>query len=88
MSFTDPDPAATDDEPEVSFIPEEGSMLEMIDDRVTCENCVHYRVCALVSGYRQMTQQWGAGSEDDDAPIDAEDFAVVCEEFQAVEELD
>lgn len=90
--FSQPDPAPVpgqDDAEElgVEFIPEGGSILDVIDDRVSCENCKHYRVCALIAGFRGMTEQWGAGGEDDDAPIDATDFAVICEEFSPVDEL-
>jgi hypothetical protein len=95
--FTTPDPNtppdseagndATDDE-QVTVIPQEGELLEMIDDDVSCENCIHYRTCALIAGFRQMTDEWGAGGEEDDAPIDATDFAAICDEFELPPDFD
>lgn len=89
QGFSEPDPAGVPaDENNIELIPEGGSVLDLIDDRVSCENCEHFRVCALIAGFRQMTEQWGAGAEDDDAPIDATDFAVICTEFTPVDDLD
>jgi hypothetical protein len=93
-SFTSPDPPGgqppndpPDDGADIGLIPEGGSLLDMIDDDVSCENCTHYRTCALIAGFRGMTQQWEAGDEEDEAPVDATNFAVICEEFQPVEDI-
>lgn len=94
--FSGPDPATVDedegeeiDDPEehLSLIPENGAFLDLVDDKVNCRNCTHYPTCALISGFRGMVENWQAGGPDDEAPIDAEDFAVICEEFTPNDEV-
>lgn len=81
--FSQPDPAPVDDDG--GFVVEEGALLDMIDDSVSCENCSHYPVCAIINGIRPMFQNWQAGGEDDPIPVEPENLALICREFDPVE---
>ena len=74
--FSTPDPANV--EPDEI---EDAEDLTIYDHEPSCSECSHYRTCALVSGYRQMTEEWKAGDLGDESPVDAEELAVICDEY-------
>jgi len=77
--FSEPDPAG------YKLAPSSGAVLNMIDDSVTCENCTHYGVCAVVAGLRPMLANWQAGDPEDEPPVDPTNLAVICGSFDPVE---
>lgn len=85
--FSDPNPAPAPGGDEPGMIPEEGTILDIVDDSVSCTNCVHYQTCAVIAGIRPMLEEWTAGDREDEAPIDPTDLALVCEQFEIDPEL-
>jgi len=43
---------------------------------VDCRNCIHFEVCAFFAGIQPMLAQ------EEDAPIEATDLAVICDAFE------
>lgn len=88
--FSDPSPAAPPNEGVVSedfdIVPENASIIDLVGEEVDCTNCIHYRTCALIGGYRGAVEDWKAGDTDDEAPIKATKLAIICEEFELEEE--
>lgn len=92
----DADPAPPD--PDEGFerpLPDDVGAVDALDgvtiigEGVSCTNCAHFQVCAIISGVRPMLDGWQAGEEGaDDAPIDPEHLARICDAYDPVEEDD
>lgn len=87
--FTQPDPAPVSDAPDAKsdagMVVEEGSILDVLDDSVSCTNCAHYQVCTIIAGLRPQFENWQAGDPDDEPPIDPVTLAVICRAFHPME---
>lgn len=86
--FTDPTPAdVDDDEMDVPDPDEQGQVdlsgdVRVIDESVSCENCIHKRTCMVFQGVsNQLQEQYQRA--DEETPVDPTDLAAVCEEYEA-----
>lgn len=78
-----PDLSHVTPDPDTGVVDASDLDAELVPESVSCTNCVHRDVCVILSSFapRLADENWDAGTEDSESPVDPMDFAKICDAY-------